>query len=272
MVYTGDQYTFDFPPLNVNKTCGIVAPDSIIEAGNTFFYMDEDGFYRGTAGDPIGAEKVNRSILEEMDTSVRFQVRGASDPVSKMVWWLIPKNDGTNFMLGYDWQLDEWARIDVDMRFIADGNIPAYTLEGLNALYPDLDAMTISLDSRIFYGGAPTFAGVDADDKFGFFAGTPYAAQFITNVVALAGPDQFALVTGFRAITDASTHTARVGTRDQYQENVTYGSTLTPESVFGAYDCMVDAKLFNFEINIPAGETWDVFHGVDVTPQNSGGW
>jgi len=94
MQYVGGRYVMQFEKINTAR--GLAAPHSLIEAGNTFFWLDEDGFYEGTSGDPIGDEKVDMTFVETYDQGLLFDVQGAADPVNKIVWWIVPLTTTTN--------------------------------------------------------------------------------------------------------------------------------------------------------------------------------
>jgi hypothetical protein len=245
----------------VNPSRGCVSPASIVEAAGTFFYLDEDGFYMGPEGTPIGAEKVNRYFLERINEDFLSEVQGAVDSANKMVWWRFLKNDATYEVLGYDWQLQEWTRLDTNINYLFNVHSPGYTMEGLDNISSSLDALPYSLDSRVWKGGRPSFGGFNSSNQFGYFAGSNMAATLQTADTELGGPFGRAFVQGYRFVTDAATHTGRVSGKETHGSALSWSSATSPEAT-GLIPARSSARLHRFELTVPAGETWTHAHHV----------
>lgn len=268
VLQTGGQYAYTVP--RVNNTRGCVAPASVVQAANTFFYLDEDGFYEGFAGNPIGAEKVNRTFFEEVDQEELHRVQGASDPFNKLVWWRYPLVGGAYAILVFDWQLQQWSRIDANVGFIFGATSAGYAFDDLDGLSATLDGLPYPFDSRAYKGGLPLFAGFDADHGFGYFSGPPYAATFRSAQVPLGGEAERAFVNGFRIKTDARNTesadvTARAGTMATHDDDVAWSGSLSRVPSTGMVPCRADGRFHRFEVTIPQGASWTHCHGV--TPQ-----
>jgi hypothetical protein len=63
---------------------------------------------------------------------------------------------------------------------LASGTL-GYTLEGLSAVSASLDALPFSLDSKVWQGGAPVMAAIDASNKLGFYSGDNAEATITTQ-------------------------------------------------------------------------------------------
>ncbi|MDJ0933737.1 MAG: hypothetical protein QNJ43_26405, partial [Breoghania sp.] len=103
MRFMGGEYTFGFTVINPARGC--VAPHSIVQirAGD-YVYLTEDGFFRGSQGQAIGAERVDRTFLNLADLDDFALVRGVNDPIEKTVWWQFTRAGlATQNLIGYDW-------------------------------------------------------------------------------------------------------------------------------------------------------------------------
>jgi len=259
-------YTFSFSVANPSRGC--VSPASIVEAAGTFFYLDEDGFYAGAEGRPIGAEKVNRYFLADVDGDFITSVQGSVDTTNKMVWWRYRKRDATYGLIGYDWQLDRWTELGVSATFLFNAHSPGYSLEALDNVSATLEGLPYSLDSRVWQGGRPAFAGFDSSHQMGFFEAANLEATLETADIPLGGSNR-AFVNGFRVTTDAATHTGQISAKATHGASVSYNTAASP-STDGLIPCRSDGRLHRFKATIPAGEVWTHAHNVDAVVRRSG--
>ncbi|MCP4410085.1 MAG: hypothetical protein GY807_20540 [Gammaproteobacteria bacterium] len=247
---------------DANPKRGTTAPYSITQIGpRDFVYLSTDGFFRGVEAKPIGAERVDRWFLKQIDLDNLPLVAGVNDPVQKIVWWRFTDVSDTAYLLGYDWQLDRWCYADSNVSMLTPMVSAGTTLEGLDATYPDLDAMTVSLDSRLFKGGVPIFGGFTTDYKLGFFDGQNRAAELYSAQVEI-NPNQHTFVNGCRVYTDADSYTVCIGGARYHGESITFGSPVSPESRTGISPMRKEALLHQFKLNIAAGAAWDHAYGI----------
>lgn len=270
MDYVGGDYTFAFSQLSTAR--GSVSNLSSVVANNGIFFLDEDGFYylSNQGPEPIGAEKVNRTFLEDIDLDYIAEVQGSADPVNKMVWWVYRKVDTTRGILGYDWQLKRWTTMDKNYNYLFSASIPAYTLEALDTISASIDALGVSLDSRIWTGGRPTFAAFDSNNEFGFFSGNPMDVVVETTDQVLGNEGGRAFVNGYRFVTDAATHTGKVGTKDTHAGTRSWSTEGTPDNDTALIPCRENARLHRFRAIIPQDEPWNHIHGVEAKVRDGG--
>ena len=261
-------YTFSRSVVNPSRGC--ISPGSIVEANGTFFYLDEEGFYMGPQGVPIGAEKVNRYFLDNVDADFLPETQGAADAINKIVWWRYKKTDATYEMLGYDWQLDRWTRAEANVNFLFNLHSPGYTLDGLDAVSAVLDDLPYSLDSRVWKGGRPTLAAFNTSHKFGYFEGDNMEASLETADVELGDGLHRACLRGYRFKTDAATFTGQVAALDKYGDTVTFAAAKSPQTS-GIIKERKTGRLHRFRQIIPAAENWTHSHGVLVDARQRAG-
>jgi hypothetical protein len=257
-------YTFTFTVANPERGC--VAPLSITQIGpRDFVYLTEDGFFRGVEGNPIGAERVDGWFLNtQVDLDNIVSVRGVADPFAKVVWFQYQDSSSTAYLLGYNWQLDRWCYADNNVSDLAALTTAGVTLEGLDAFSTSIDTLTPGLDSRVWKGGRPTFAGFTTDYKLAYFSGENREAQLETAEVELAAPNK-AFVQGVRTYTDADDYTVEVAGSDFHGGTVEYGAATSPHSRTGVAPARNEARLHKFRVTITAGDVWG--HALGVNPE-----
>lgn len=255
--------------VKVDETTGLYAPDSVVTHQATTFYLSTDGLMSvGPEGvRHIGLENVDDWLFATSDQDRLTLMQGAVDPNRPRIFWSFPNAGSSgytlNHILCYDIALQEWTHAEIENQFVMPAATTGYTLEGLDAIFPDLDAMSISLDSRAFSGGAPAFAAFNSDNKLCFFNGAAVEAVVATAEFQ-AIPGRRAFVRGIRPYTDASNISVRVATRQtqamtelpSYRSSVTLnGRGWAPTRASGRYHII--------EATIPAGEDWTHLQGVE---------
>lgn len=266
---SGFVFTFDI----LTRERGAVAPNAIINIGRgDYLFLAEDGFYRGDAGTPIGAEKVNRYFLDDVDSEDIANVRGAADFQNKTAWWNYRTSTGEFRVIGYNWQLDRWTLLDLSENyFLVNGATSTFapSIDSIDDTLGDLETLDgTSLDALSYSGGILTFSGFNSTFEFGAFSGDPMTATLRTQDVELS-PGRRSYVRGFRLIADtATTFTGRVYTRDYASGARTSGTQATSSSVTGLCPLRSDARYHAFEVEVGTG--FDLAHGIDAEYMTAG--
>ena len=203
MTRTGDSKSpFSYDEITSNAGCA--SKGSVCQSGRTVFFLSDRGFMAlddGQALRPIGSEKVDRTFQAKVSTADYERIFSAVDPKLKLVYWMVPGSP--SYVLIYNFALDRWS----EGSFIADGLFPGFTssidLETLAVTYPDLDAMTISLDDPRWRGGAPAMYLVVAG-QVGTFDAANLPATITTSFEEMT-PGRRTRVRAVRPITDSLT-------------------------------------------------------------------
>ena len=179
--YTGDYRVYQFAKVADNS--GSRYPASVISRDQFVFWLGEDGFYLGSLDSgivSIGHNKINRWFLDTF--GVVGNVIAAIDPAFPRVYWAAGSTVPNVFdtLLIYDWRLEQWAKVSVNLTSLFSYRTPGVTIEGLDSLYSNLDTMPISLDSRQFQGRALIVGGFGTGNKLGGFSGENAAARFVS--------------------------------------------------------------------------------------------
>lgn len=253
---------------------GLLAPDSLVNHMGTSYYLSTDGFISmGPAGSrQIGLETVDEWFQDEVDIDRAALTIGALDPIRPRIYWLFSSGVSgyvLNRCIAYDILLDRWTHAEFDASVIFPAASAGYTLEGLDTDFPDLDAMNISLDSRLFAGGTPLLAAFDSAHKLAFFTGTNQAATVETGEFHLI-PGRRAYVRGVNLFADAANATVQVSSREALNDTPTWTGTSSLNSS-GIAPVRSSGRYHRFRASVAAGEDWTDFAGVQPDFVDAGG-
>jgi hypothetical protein len=235
MTYVGSPVIFQFDQIERNR--GAYAPQGVIGWGNMVFFLADDGFYMivgGSPAQPIGAGKVDKFFLNDLQTAYAYAINAAIDPTNKLVMWAYPGSGATsatcNSIIIYNWAVKRWSIVQgLSMECFTRYAATGYTLEGLDAVDSNLDTLTPSLDSRVWTGGAQSLAAFDSAHKLNTISGTAMDATVDTGEVQLA-PGRRASVMWARPITDGSAASVTLRTRNRTADSGTYGTASTQDA------------------------------------------
>ena len=262
MSYIGSPLFFQFD--TISRGLGCLNGNSIATYGATTFFLADDGFYKcdGTNVVGIGTEKVDRWFFDDCSLPDLDSMTTAVDPIKKLVVWNYKAVDGKRHMIVYNWQIDKWSRVETLATGVGTIASTGTTLEGLASLgYTDIDAMTASLDSRLFIGGKFLFAGFE-DDKIVTFTGSTYNSEIITTDVEVG---YNSVVTLARPTIDNGTATVKVASRKELDDNISFSSAVTTSSE-GRAPIRGFGRYHRFSISPTGNWTNAVGVDVDITP------
>lgn len=258
----------------IDPTRGTIAPNSIVQVGTMIEYLAEDGFYRlGSPSSPIGAERIDRTFLDDINLDEIGQVQGVADPVRKMNWWRYTSNanaslDYTDKLIGHHWHLDKWVYAEINLQWLLPAATPGYTLEEMETTlgYATLEAIPYSLDSRIWKGGRPAFAAFDENNKLGFFEGPALEALLDTADIPYGGEGRRTMVNGFRPVGDVSGAYGKFGVKETLHGTPTF-TTETAQNGTGFIPNRASGRTVRARLRIPAGTEWTKISGIEVPPE-----
>ena len=269
MTYVGGAVIFQFD--QIEKRRGLYAPQSAIGHGNFTFYLSDDGFYM-TAGAgnsiPIGDGKIDRTFLNDLQSANYFRISAAIDPIRKLYLVAYPGSGASggnpNKILAYNWVYKKWAGpISVDVEVLARFASLGYTLDGLDAVSSSIDALSHSLDSRVWTGGAQTLAAFNTSHKLGTFSGTAMDATVDTGEVQHF-QGRRAHVNHIRPIVDSNAASITLGTRNRQADTRSYGSASSQASD-GHCDVRSNARYHTYRIGTTG--SFSFIEGVEVNAE-----
>lgn len=254
----GDIFQFN----KIEQAKGAIAPGSVIRFGAAISYLAEDGFWFNDM--PIGQSKVDRYFFSRVNQNRIFSTLGILDPFRPLLHFLFRTSDDDLYdaALTYNWSIGEWSEWEPNAYFAAASATPGLTLEALSLLYPDLETVPYSLDSRVWQGGRPVFSTIDEDLMLSFLEGD--------NLEATIETGERNLIEGYRArlraarpLVDTTGAVMAVRTRERQGDAGTWSSEKSQQNS-GTCRFNHGGRLHRFRMRIPAATSWNHAQGVEI--------
>ena len=271
--YVGSPLIFQFDVVETSRGCSVSG--SIVNVGKTTFYWSDDGIYMwdGEKSIPIGAEKVNRWLVDNYDADLEERVYGAVDPLKQVIVWTFPSKTGAgnaDTLLIYNYALNQFSYAEIATDVVDPLFTSGYTLEQMDTINTSIDAIGTSFDDDIWKGGTFFFAG-SVNNKISSFAGSVQTAVIETPEIQLI-PNKFTLINEVRPYVTMGSggdgaSTVQIGTRKRTQDSVSYSSA-TSINDEGVAPVRSNARFHTVRLNI-SGD-WDHALGVDVMGMQNG--
>lgn len=276
MTYVSSPVIFQFDEVETGK--GTLAPGSVIKVGNMVFYLGLDGFYAfdGMQSIPIGANKVDKTLFAELDTTYFERIRACADVDKQVIYWAVPVSGNTggrcNKIYAYNyspnaskrWSTIEGIDIEYLYRFLSEG----YTLDQLDTINTSIDALAYSLDSRIWTGGNSNLSGFDSSHRQINFTGAAMTATLETQEIQLF-PGYRASINLVRPIVDSGgSLSVQMGTRNKHSDSITYDSSVSSNST-GNCPVRSNARYHRARVNVSGGFTHA--QGIEIIKASKAG-
>lgn len=267
----GSDYAFRYELAERERGCA--AGYGLVAVANTIFFLSDDGFYSfGPNGlTAIGAEVVNDWFGTNSDPARFFDIIAFSDPFGPRIAWAFYNSDGdANFtrLLIYNWKSDRWSYAIVEGQYWANYATAGVTLESLDS-YGDLDTgVPFSLDSRVFQGGRPGMAAVNASGYLAFLDSTTALDALIRTGPMHVIPGQRAKNFDLEPLiqTNGATVTVRVGKQELTSSAISYTDAISPSTRSGMVRCRASGRIHVLELNVTqsSGTRWTLAQGFDI--------
>ena len=262
MSYVGSPIVFQFD--NISRNLGCYEANSIIQYQGVSFFLADDGFYScdGQNVISIGGEKIDRYFFNDVDESYLYNMSVAVDPFKKLVVWAYPdkwSGGNANKLLIYNFQTKKWSSGTTNVSRVAPSSTPTISLEGLDNFSTSIDALTTSLDSRLWVGGKMLFSGVRGK-KIITFTGENSNATISTGELSVENINTaFTMV---KPIIDDGSANVSVATRNILSQQVIYGNSISADAE-NRVSLRSIGKYHRLTIN-PTGFNWKSAIGADV--------
>lgn len=234
MSYVGSPLVWQFD--EILPGTGTPCPGSVVRKGNKIYFISQDGFdviINGSQHQHIGANKIDETFYDDFDSTYWYRVSAAQDTNSHRIFWAYPgeANSGgcPNKVICYDEESNRFTTSDQDIELITIAATGGYTLDGLDSVSSSLDALTESLDSRVWQAGQQEIAVFDENNKLGFWSGANLAGTVETTEAEI-NQGARTMLTAIRPAVDGGTTTVQVGTRNRQQDAYSW----TPASSINA--------------------------------------
>jgi hypothetical protein len=266
MTYVGSPIVFQFD--EIAQSNGTPAPNSVVRQSGRVFYLGQDDFYVITDGmspQSIGAERVYKTFIDDYDSTYYYKVWAEADPANTLVFWAYPgvgNVDGRpNRMLVYNWTANKWAGpIEIDTEILGRFQVPGYSLDDLDEVTTDLDALPYSLDSKLWVAGSMNFAAFDSTHKLNNFTGTALDATLETGDRQLINSRRSTII-NTRPVVEQGTGTVQVGARNNYTTSPTF-SAVTSVNADGEAPLISEGRYHRFRVKTTGD--FDLTQGLEV--------
>lgn len=229
------------------------------------YFMDTDGPQRtnGAAIEPIGRNKIARTMVKSLVAKGVTTVQTAVDPANNRILYRYRKADVVDEavfrdILAYDIDTGEWVPIEMQTSWLMAMASPGYTLDDLDT-FGTLDDLPYSLDDKYWKGGEPQLAAFDAEFRFGIVAGDNLACTLETGSKTEGGAMR---IKGCTPLTDAATARVQLGTKTALRDSFAWGdAVLIDEDGFAPVD--EAGVYYALRQQIDAGVDWSFMRGFD---------
>lgn len=280
--YVGSPLIFQRDTISIEH--GTPCQNGTVGYQGVVFFVSWDGFWalqNGTDLTPIGDQKVDRTFWNDTEIGVNqaflYNVIAAYDPVNKLVVWAYPSVQSTtgsiDSMMIFNRTLGRWSFAQIPLEYVYSATTSqGYNIDTLDAVYGNLDAIPVSLDSPLLLGsGKFSLAAFTTNHMFATFGGATLQATLDTTEGQIV-PGKRALATEIWPLVDGGTAiTAAIGYRNLPNEAVSFATAMTQNAV-GFCPARTDARYHRARIVIPAGSTWNHALGVNAVGKPSGAY
>lgn len=260
--FIGSPFVFQFDL--VSRT-GCFEKNSCVQNSGVTYFLSESGFMMtdGSTVKPIGVGKVDNFFWNDVSLPDIGTMSTALHPLLNLVVWNYKNTSGKRAILTYNFATGLWAYGETVADVVGNLMNQGTSLDALDAKYPILSEMEISLDSRVFIGGRALFAG--AEGKYIVsFEGAQDKAYLTTNDLEF-GNNSTALLA--RPIVDYGSAEFQIASRRMLDDNVSYSAkSVTSEE--GRADLRSGGKYHRVRMH-PTG-AWTHAVGLDLDYATNG--
>ena len=223
---------------------------------------------------PIGVEKVNRYFDLNLNKAYADRICAAVDPFNQLAMWLYPSASNTANTTGicdkliiYNYATQKWSTADASASTIFSQFVGAYTVELMDIISENLDAINIALDTDFWNGGQLYLGAIDNNFKAAIFSGTENEGTIETRELELF-PGHRSSITNVRPIVDA-TSTVTIKSRERLADTATESSSSTMVTS-GDNPVRQSGRYFKIKVTTPSGSVWTNAQGVDINATRIG--
>uniref|UniRef100_UPI0035CFE4B4 hypothetical protein n=1 Tax=Bartonella sp. CL74QHWL TaxID=3243541 RepID=UPI0035CFE4B4 len=270
----GSKSPFAFQKIQDKR--GARSAASIACRGSDAFFASDGGFYQISADGqllPIGFEKVDRTVFKIFDKFALDEMQGVIDPIDNRIYWSLKRGNNEQTTFVYDWGLQKWSTLQGKPFTFFPVFTTGYTLEQLDEISINLEALPASLDSPRWQSGAPMLGAFDDNNRLVMFTGAPMEATVVSQ--EMGAPDgSFNFITKMFAEVDTTEGLLSIGERRlrNHQTPITWHQERACSYVTGAYHGRSRNRYHRFKLRIPEGVHWNQITGfnVDLRPLGRG--
>lgn len=258
----------------VAEDIGLQGPYSVTKSRGAVYFYSSQGFMKYSQAEglvPIGKERWDRTVADELDIASLQLLIGAADPLGTRVFWAYKtsSNSSNTFdkILCYDTVLNRATPINVSGEYIAAYVVPGATLDSLDSISSSIDDLGFSLDT-VSSSVGPRLSAISTSHVLGSFDGANLEATLETSEQAL-DQGRRVYVSALRPITDASDVRGSLKHRRTQQAAAVTTTESTMNSDGTCWQSQ-DTRYARAKIRIPAGTAWTFCMGVEPSFKATG--
>jgi hypothetical protein len=267
--YVGSVNDIIFQFDEISAEVGCMAAGSVCNVGRLIFFLSERGFEMcdGQTVTPIGNEKFNRWFFTKYSRQDIAKIWAAVDPRNSLVLWAMPGTPGT--IVAYNWVLSKATTFEIDVTGLLTGYTSDTSLEALDAIYGNIDAVPISLDSPTLQGGSPILMLADGSNVVGALTGDNLAAILrLENVEPT--PGKRSRIRSLRLVSDTTDASATIDARMRAGDSESVRSSAIMRTN-GKMPIRANGRYNTLEVTVPAGADWSYIDGCELEFENGDG-
>ncbi len=263
-----------FQATTISEERGAIAAGAVVTVGFVTYFLAHDGFWATNGADivPIGSKRINKWFFDEASQVDVHRTHGIVDWERQcIVWAFYMESNPDTFrkLLIYSWQENRWSTATLTVDYLVEGNVPATTLEGLDALFPSgIESVSPDLDSQTWAARGAVLAAfmqnANGQSELNLLNGATLAAAWETGDAEPEPGLRVGAVGIYPLIENADRNTsALLGRRDAKGGPITWSAAGV---VNGAGFCPVrgEGRFVRARVEIPAGSSWKKAQGVQV--------
>lgn len=287
MTYTGISplfWQFD----EVDPGIGALSAGSVVRHGGRTFFFSEDGIRAtiGEASQPIGEERIDISLLSDLDTAHLERISGAVYTDEQIIVWAYPGPGNVggqpNRLALYNYASDNFSFGDEAIEILFQAAVPSRSVDGFDndptyggtqdpPLYATLEDVPGSFDDAVWGGGPFQLGAIGGDGDLNFYTGPPRPAEFVTGERQHT-PGRRTFIREVRPLlndeTATGTTTLEIGYRNKQSDLVTW--TPPVSAVYGdIISARTEARYHRYRILADAG--FEDAVGIDIYGTPAGG-
>lgn len=278
MNFVGGDLIFTFDVIEGAKGC--LVPGSIIQWGAITYYWSEDGVeaFNNTGSQNIGNGKVNKTLLDRLDTSKFHLVTATVDPIRRLILWSYPTLSDGNRLLIYNIGENNFSDVVLDVQVLVSSKTVAVSIDDIAGSIDDSPLTgfpgVTSLDDPALFGGIRQLSAFNTDNKLATLDGDALAATLETGEIvlgaggSLVSENKKVHTRRLRGVIDG-THTLNVKHRSKLQESVTTSTGSLQDD--GSTPTQVNDRYQSLELKTLAAADWTFTQGVDLEEVTKGG-
>lgn len=261
MSYVGTPFVFQLDKVEDNR--GVLAAGSIASFGPSLvFYLSNEGFYV-TDGNgpsrPIGSQRIDKAFFAELDQVNLHRISASVDAINKLYLMAYPSkaspNGDPDRLAIHNFETGEWTFADLGCQQLLRVMSEDATLEQLESLgQPDLDRMPVSLDARVWQGGAVSLAAFDTGNRLAVPTGPTLAAELVTADISFLATSRADLL-GVRIFGRGGAPLVSASGRERQQDAAPFGQDRRPNRA-GMAPLRSGGRFHRLRIRMQAGEEW----------------